>query len=123
MPEVKLGDSLSFKADLTFRIPQGSLLGLLLFTLYTTPLSSMISGHAIPHHLYADDNQLYVSFVSGDCWSTEWFAPILVANKVKNIVQDQLVDLQNPAWKTACLSSLHPCPITPIPFTEIKQRN
>ena len=26
----------------------------------------MISGHAIPHHLYADDSQLYVSFVSAD---------------------------------------------------------
>ena len=26
----------------------------------------MIFEHAIPHHLYADDSQLYVSFVSGD---------------------------------------------------------
>ena len=26
----------------------------------------MLSGHAIPHHLYADDSQLYVSFSSGD---------------------------------------------------------
>ena len=26
----------------------------------------MVSGHAIPHHLYADDSQLYVSFASGD---------------------------------------------------------
>ena len=30
------------------------------------PLSSMICKHAIPHHLYADDSQLYVSFASGD---------------------------------------------------------
>ena len=42
--------------------------------------------------------------------------------KVQNIVQDQFVDLQNPAWKTACLSSVHACGTTPIPFTEIKQR-
>ena len=63
---IKLGDCLSSKADLTFGVPQGSVLGPLLFTLYTTPLSSMISGHAIPHHLYADDSQLYVSFASGD---------------------------------------------------------
>ena len=26
----------------------------------------MISGHAISHHLHADDNQLHVSFASGD---------------------------------------------------------
>ena len=36
------------------------------FLLYTTPLSSLISGHAIPHHLYADDSQLYISFSSGN---------------------------------------------------------
>ena len=62
----KLGDCLSYKADLKFQVPQGSVLGPLLFTLYTTPLSSMIFEHAIPHHLYADDSQLYVSFASGD---------------------------------------------------------
>ena len=45
---------------------QESVLSPLLSTLYTTPLSSMISGLAIPHHRYADDSQLYVSFSSGD---------------------------------------------------------
>ena len=45
---------------------QGSVLSPLPFTLYTTPVSSLISGHCIPHHLYAGDRQLYVSFSSGD---------------------------------------------------------
>ena len=62
---IRLGDCSSSKADLKFRVPQRSVLGLLLFTLYTTPFSSMISGHTIPHHLYAGDSQLYVSFASG----------------------------------------------------------
>ena len=31
-----------------------------------------------------------------------------------------MVNLQYPAWKTACLSSLHACRITSIPFTKIK---
>ena len=30
----------------------------------------MIFEHAIPHHLYADDSQLYVSFASGDSAAT-----------------------------------------------------
>ena len=63
---IKLGKCLSSRSDLSFGVPQGSVLGPLLFTLYTTPFSSLVSGHAIPHHLYADDSQLYVSFSSGD---------------------------------------------------------
>ena len=63
---IKLGNCLSSRSNLSFRVPQGSVLGPLLFTLYTTPLSSLVSGHAFPHHLYADDSQLYVSFSSGD---------------------------------------------------------
>ena len=62
---IKLSDCLSCKAYLKFGLPQGSVSGPLLFTLYTTPLSSMIFEHAIPHHLYADDSQLYVSLASG----------------------------------------------------------
>ena len=63
---IKLGDCSSSEADLPFEVPQGSVLGHLLFTLYTTPLSSMISGLAIPHHRYAEHSQLYVFFSSGD---------------------------------------------------------
>ena len=63
---IKHDHCLSSKADPTFGVPQGSVLGPLLFTLYTTPLSTMITGHVIPHHLYADDSQMYVSFASGD---------------------------------------------------------
>ena len=62
---IKLGNCLSSRSDLSFGVPQGPVLGPLLFTLYTTPLSSLISGHAIPHHLYAGDSQLYISFLSG----------------------------------------------------------
>ena len=65
MPEDE-ADCLSSKADLPFGVPQMSFLGSLLFTLYTTPLSSMISGHAIPHHLHAGDSHLYVSSAPGD---------------------------------------------------------
>ena len=48
---------LSSKADLTFRIRRRSVLHPLLCT---APLSSIISGRAIPYHLYAGDSQLYV---------------------------------------------------------------
>ena len=63
---IKLGNCLSSRSDLSAGVPQGSVLGPLLFTLYTTPLSSLISGHNISHNLYADDSQLYISFSSGN---------------------------------------------------------
>ena len=62
---IKLDNCMSSRSDLSFGVPRETVLGPLLFTLYTTPLSSLISRHAIPHHLYTEDSQLYVSVSSG----------------------------------------------------------
>ena len=59
---VKIQDSLSQPESLAFGVPQGSVLGPLLFTMYTTALSSVIDKFQnIKHHLYADDTQIYIA--------------------------------------------------------------
>ena len=58
---VKIGSTLSDLQKLLFGIPQGTVLGPLLFSLYTSPLSTLIGKHkGVKFHFYADDSQLYV---------------------------------------------------------------
>ena len=59
---VKVGNTLSHPAVLQYGVPKGSVLGLILFSLYTNPISSIIHSHSsINHHFYADDTQLYIT--------------------------------------------------------------
>lgn len=60
--KVKVGGSLSETHDLKFGVPQGSVLGPLLFSCYTRPLANIMKVHGLESHLFADDTQNWHAF-------------------------------------------------------------
>ena len=49
-------------------VPQGSVLGPVMFTLYTIPMQRVFKRHGIKYHKYADDIQLYASLNQATRW-------------------------------------------------------
>ena len=53
-------------------MPQGSVLGTVLYLMHTSPLSDIIKSYniiSITYHLYADDGQVYLAFKINDASS------------------------------------------------------
>ena len=57
---VMFGDVLSPPTNCSIGVPQGSVLGPILFSLFISPVAGVISNFGISFHQFADDTQLYI---------------------------------------------------------------
>ena len=87
--QVIIGSDRSRPMDVHYGVPQGSCLGPLLFSIYTSQIFDIISDHLPIVHCFTDDTRLYLSFRPDDQASQD----VAVAAMEACILQDKLTEL------------------------------
>ncbi|KAJ8392250.1 hypothetical protein AAFF_G00078180, partial [Aldrovandia affinis] len=96
-------------------VPQDSVLGPLLFSLYTRSLGSVISSHGLSYHCYADDTQLFLSFFPSDTQVSTGISACL--RDIQSWMDSHHLKL-NPVGKTAGPGEL-PSPMKTSPYSSL----
>ena len=79
---VLINGTQSKQTSLVCGVPQRSVLGPILFTIYMLPLGDIVKRHGMQFHMYADDCQLYTTFEASDINQTALNMKILMTSVV-----------------------------------------
>ena len=63
-----IGNTLSKDFKLNYGVPQGSVLGPKIYTMFAKPIGSLCRQHGLSYHSYADDTQVYLVFKPTTPW-------------------------------------------------------
>lgn len=115
---VQIGESFSEQKTLERGVPQGSVLGPILFCIYTIELSHLLGSHEVDFKLFADDTQLYMSLCNVQ--NSEEKLTSIMLDIIKWMVRKQLKLNES---KTECLIVGKALDIERVNICQIKVNN
>ena len=91
---VKMKEHVSELQVVKYGVPQGAVLGPMLFNVYCRPLTTLIRKYGVSYHIYADDTQVYVECDKND--SSSAYATLYACiNDIKEWLSSNFLLLNN----------------------------
>ncbi len=92
-----MNEEVSYRSQVQYGVPQGPVLGPLLFILYMLPLGNIIRKHGVSFHCYAYDTPLHISSRPGETHQIEKLTECIV--DIKNWMMSNFLLLNSEKTK------------------------